>query len=127
MGVEYGSSVDPDPDPDAVESRTTAAPAREGVATIVAEYVIRSAAGIWFLRFSMDPQRRLFALGNTRGEASVWEVDRLPPKVLASVTLPGAPPTVRHTAISRDARHLVCCCDDASVFVWTLPASSANK
>ena len=55
MGVEYGSSVDPDPD--AVESRTTAAPAREGVATIVAEYVIRSAAGIWFLRFSMVRDR----------------------------------------------------------------------
>ena len=80
---------------------------------------------VYFLRFQMDPARTLLALGNTRGEVALWAVDEPQDKPLASFVLPlqyhrRAPTTIRHTALSHDMRHLVCCCDDSSVVVWQL-------
>ena len=44
--------------------------------TVVSEFHMRASAGIWFLRFSLDPQRTLLALGNTRGETTIWQARR---------------------------------------------------
>ncbi|KAL1507206.1 hypothetical protein AB1Y20_008056 [Prymnesium parvum] len=95
---------------------------------VLGEYHMRSASGIWFLRFGLNPRRTLFAMGDARGETSVWEIDRRPVRPLATFSLPGPasskPVTVRHTAISGDSRYLVCAHDDASVAVWALPTKS---
>ena len=131
-------------------------------------------AGIWFLRFGLDPRRRSFPrplsspphstssphrpplpcpplpsllpIGNTRGEVSIWSVDRLHAKPLATLKMPSrgkkrvasgpaaasasatstiavARRTMRHAAVSHDCRHLVGSADDGSLCVWPLSES----
>ena len=98
--------------------------------TVLSAFQMRSSSGIWFLRFNMDSERSLLALGNTRGETTVWEVDRSPPRALASFVLPHPkhkmPPAVRHTAVSHDKRYLVCSHDDGTVALWGLPPPSSS-
>ena len=86
------------------------------------------ASSLWFLRCSLDPARRLLALGSTQGCVSVCEVDavRAPPLVRCVARRGSgrkracALVTVRHTAFSPDASHLVGGCDDGSVYIWRL-------
>ena len=86
------------------------------------------ASSLWFLRCSLDPARRLLALGSTQGCVAVCEVDavRAPPLVRCLARRGGgrkracALVTVRHTAFSSDASHLVGGCDDGSVYIWRL-------
>jgi len=86
------------------------------------------ASSLWFLRCSLDPARRLLALGSTQGCVAVCEVDavRAPPLVRCVARRGGgrkraaALVTVRHTAFSPDASHLVGGCDDGSVYIWRL-------
>lgn len=92
--------------------------------TVLGDFHLRS-ADIWFLRFNMDPHRVLFALGNKRGETTVWNVDKRPIKQVASFCQANGS-TVRHTAISHDLRFLVTCHDDASVVLWELPRNKAQ-
>ena len=89
-------------------------------------------SGIWFLRFAPNTARTLFALGSTDGQVNVWHIDNKT-RPLASLSITGfqgrairgaAAATVRHTALSHDGRHLVCCCDDASIHVFHLGAHS---
>ena len=47
-------------------------------AHVVSEAGVGCSAGIWFLRFNLDPSRSLLALGNTRGETIVWDIDSMP-------------------------------------------------
>ena len=63
---------------------------------------------------------------------NVWHIDNKT-RPLASLSITGfqgrairgaAAATVRHTALSHDGRHLVCCCDDASIHVFHLGAHS---
>ena len=86
------------------------------------------ASSLWFLRCSLDPARRLLALGSTQGCVAVCEVDavRAPPLVRCLARRGSgrkracALVTVRHTAFSSDASHLVGGCDDGSVYIWRL-------
>ena len=86
------------------------------------------ASSLWFLRCSLDPARRLLVLGSTQGCVAVCEVDavRAPPLVRCLARRGGgrkracALVTVRHTAFSSDASHLVGGCDDGSVYIWRL-------
>ena len=49
---------------------------------------IGGTAGIWYLRFALDPLHRRLAMGNTRGEVCVWDLERaqlapMPPRSAA--------------------------------------------
>jgi polycomb protein EED len=46
--------------------------------TAAREFRIEGTAGIWYLRFQMDLRRRRLAMGNTRGEVVVWDLDAEP-------------------------------------------------
>jgi len=95
--------------------------------TLLNEWRMPSSS-LWFLRCSLDPARRLLALGSTQGCVGVCEVDavRAPPLVRCVARRGGgrkracALVTVRHTAFSPDASHLVGGCDDGSVYIWRL-------
>ncbi|XP_015790163.1 polycomb protein eed-A [Tetranychus urticae] len=75
---------------------------------------------IWFIRFSMDREQKILALGNQVGKTYVWDLDTDDP-ANARFTILSAPnctTTIRQTCLSQDGSVLICICDDASIWRW---------
>jgi len=75
---------------------------------------------IWFVRFSMDRDQKLLALGNQIGRTYVWDMDVEEPSHIKHTMLshPKCTSAIRQTSLSRDGSILICVCDDGTVWRW---------
>lgn len=72
---------------------------------------------LWFVRFAVDPEGRLLAVGTIKGEVDIWDIDscqQRPSQKLKAVTSQ----TIRTLAFSPNGKILVTCCDNAQVCKW---------
>jgi len=75
---------------------------------------------IWFVRFSMDFEQKVLALGNQVGKTYIWDLDVSEPSHIRSAVLshPKCTTAVRQTSLSRDGRFLLTVCDDGTIWRW---------
>jgi len=75
---------------------------------------------IWYMRFSLDPRKRILALGNTFGKIYAWDVDVDDPSQAkqSEFTHPKCTSAIRQTALSKDGRILLAVCDDGTLWRW---------
>ncbi|XP_065179742.1 polycomb protein EED-like [Sycon ciliatum] len=78
---------------------------------------------IWYMRFCINYEQTLLAVGNQVGKVFVWDlldVDPTKPRSNKPAVLshPKCTTAVRQTAFSQDGSVLVCVCDDGSVWRW---------
>jgi len=75
---------------------------------------------IWFVRFAMDYQQNILALGNQVGKTYVWDLSGAEPSQIKMGVLSHAKCTsaVRQTSLSRDGKILLSVCDDGTIWRW---------
>ena len=74
---------------------------------------------VWFVRFHTDPLCQMLAIGNTKGEIKIWEIDHFAKKkAFVSLTHSTCTSTIRMVSFSPDGKTLLACCDDSSVWKW---------
>jgi len=89
-------------------------------ATEIHRFEYRNEGEIWFVKFAMDPRRKLLAIGNQKGKIFLWEVNvnGMPQANPLELSHPRCQSTIRQLSFSRDGNTLVCGCDDGSVWRW---------
>ncbi|GIY92913.1 polycomb protein EED [Caerostris extrusa] len=87
--------------------------------TIIQRYEFKE-CGIWFMRFSLDAEQKILALGNQVGKAYVWDLDVEDPGMARCTVLTHAKcnSPIRQTSLNKDGSVLLCVCDDGSVWRW---------
>jgi len=74
---------------------------------------------MWYVKFAMDPRRKILAIGNQKGKLFLWDLNvksiEQDPVILSH---PRCQSTIRQVSFSRDGNTLVCGCDDGSVWRW---------
>jgi len=75
---------------------------------------------IWYMRFSLDYNQQIMALGNQIGNIYVWDLAVDDPTQSKFIKLQHKASTsaVRQTALSRDGGILLAVCDDGSIWRW---------
>ncbi|KAK7500178.1 hypothetical protein BaRGS_00008725 [Batillaria attramentaria] len=71
---------------------------------------------IWYMRFCLDYQQKILALGNQVGRIFIWDLDVEDP--FSKLTHPKCNTAIRQTAISRDGNILLAVSDDACIWRW---------
>jgi len=81
---------------------------------------------IWFVRFSMDKNQKIMALGNQIGRTYVWDMDVEEPSLIKHTLLshPKCTTAIRQTSLSRDGSILITVCDDGTVWRWDRQTAS---
>lgn len=88
--------------------------------TILREYHYKD-ADLWFLKFGLDSQLEVLAVGNKKGAVSVFDLDAESERALCKLTHTNCKSTIRQIAFSKTGRTIICCSDDATVWRWDLP------
>ncbi|XP_040581971.1 polycomb protein EED [Lepeophtheirus salmonis] len=75
---------------------------------------------IWFVRFSMDADQNLLALGNQVGKTYIWDLDVEDPSSTKFTVLshPKCNVAIRQTSFSKDGDICICGCDDGTIWRW---------
>ncbi|KAL4233600.1 hypothetical protein ACF0H5_008281 [Mactra antiquata] len=75
---------------------------------------------IWYMRFSLDSQQKVMALGNQVGRIYVWDIDVDDPALAKCTVLTHNKcySAVRQTCFSPDGDTLLAVCDDGSLWRW---------
>ncbi|PFX34540.1 Polycomb protein eed-A [Stylophora pistillata] len=73
-----------------------------------------SQCDIWYMRFSLDYEQRLMAVGNQTGKTFVWDIGVDDPTKARSTTLVHnkCVSAIRQTGFSKDGKILISVCDD---------------
>ncbi|CAH3176918.1 unnamed protein product [Porites evermanni] len=79
-----------------------------------------SQCDIWYMRFSLDYEQRLMAVGNQTGKTFVWDIGVEDPRKARSTTLVHnkCVSAIRQTGFSKDGRILISVCDDGTLWRW---------
>lgn len=87
--------------------------------TIIQRYEFKECE-IWFMRFSLDAEQKILALGNQVGRAYVWDLDVDDPGMARCTVLthPKCTSPIRQTSLNKDGSILLCVCDNGSVWRW---------
>lgn len=74
----------------------------------------------WFMRFGLNYDRTLMAIGTTHGKIYLWNLDNPNPKDIAQITLSHrqSNSVMRQTAFSRNGDVLICGDDDGVIWRW---------
>ncbi|TYZ62990.1 hypothetical protein PybrP1_002803 [[Pythium] brassicae (nom. inval.)] len=78
-------------------------------------------AELWFMKFGLDSQLEVLAVGNKKGVVSVFDLDSEAERSVGKLTHSGCKSTIRQVCFSRSGRTLISCSDDATVWRWDLP------
>ncbi|XP_065056988.1 polycomb protein eed-B-like [Rhopilema esculentum] len=75
---------------------------------------------IWFIKFAMDFNLKLLAVGNQTGKIFLWDLDVNQPAnaKCVSLTYPKCTTTIRQICFNKDASVLIATCDDGTVWRW---------
>ncbi|KAL8585801.1 hypothetical protein ACOMHN_037364 [Nucella lapillus] len=75
---------------------------------------------IWYMRFCLDYQQKMMALGNQVGRTFVWDLDVDDPaqSKFTKLTHPKCTTAIRQTAFSKDGNILLAVSDDACIWRW---------
>jgi len=75
---------------------------------------------IWFIKFALDYNRKILAVGNQTGKIFCWDLDVNHPSNAKPLTLtyPKCTTTVRQICFAKDASILIATCDDGTVWRW---------
>jgi len=92
---------------------------KETKTTIIHQFDYTSCEN-WYIRFSMDANQNILALGNQKGKIFLWDlkVDDFmgrKPKILSH---PRCVNTIRQLSISKDCINVIAVCDDGTVWRW---------
>eukprot|EP00112_Aurelia_sp_Birch-Aquarium-sp1_P017205 Seg397.19 transcript_id=Seg397.19/GoldUCD/mRNA.D3Y31 product="Polycomb protein eed-A" protein_id=Seg397.19/GoldUCD/D3Y31 len=79
-----------------------------------------SQCDIWFIKFALDYNLKLLAVGNQTGKIFIWDLDVNQPANAKCIPLahPKCTTTIRQTCFNKDASILVSVCDDGTVWRW---------
>ncbi|XP_068757050.1 polycomb protein eed-like [Montipora capricornis] len=79
-----------------------------------------SQCDIWYMRFSLDYEQKLMAVGNQTGKTFVWDIGVDDPTKARSTTLVHnkCASAIRQTGFSKDGKILVSVCDDGTLWRW---------
>ncbi|KAL4154607.1 hypothetical protein PRNP1_006725 [Phytophthora ramorum] len=88
--------------------------------TVLREYHYKD-ADLWFMKFGLDSQLEVMAVGNKKGAVSVFDLDAESDRAVCKLTHNSCKNTVRQVCFSKSGRTLITCSDDATVWRWDLP------
>ncbi|ESO12851.1 hypothetical protein HELRODRAFT_105574 [Helobdella robusta] len=79
-----------------------------------------SACEIWFMRFSLDYDQKILAVGSQTGKIFVWDLDveDISDARQLILTHPKCNTPVRQLGISRDGTIIIAVCDDGTLWRW---------
>ncbi|KAL9968870.1 hypothetical protein ACROYT_G021013 [Oculina patagonica] len=91
----------------------------ERVVTVLHRFEF-SQCDIWYMRFSLDYEQRLMAVGNQTGKTFVWDIGVDDPTKARSTTLVHnkCVSAIRQTGFSKDGKILISVCDDGTLWRW---------
>lgn len=73
---------------------------------------------IWFIKFSIDPQYRLLAVGNQEGSVFIYSMRETKKCRTEKLNHIHCNYTVRHVTFSPDSKVLIVSCDDSTLWRW---------
>ncbi|RWS20786.1 hypothetical protein B4U80_03854 [Leptotrombidium deliense] len=75
---------------------------------------------IWFIRFAMDEDQKVMAVGNQSGKVYLWDLDVDDPTQAKSLILTHhkCASAIRQTALTQNGNILLFICDDSTVWRW---------
>eukprot|EP00884_Botryococcus_braunii_P007714 jgi/Botrbrau1/16944/Bobra.49_2s0010.1 len=102
--------------------RSADASSERGLIDLIALYNLED-CNVWFIRFSLDGTFSRMACGTNIGNVLVFDLQQ-PGNPQAMLARPpgqvGVSTTVRQTALSRDGKTLLACCEDTTIWRWDL-------
>ncbi|KAL3674981.1 hypothetical protein V7S43_000906 [Phytophthora oleae] len=87
--------------------------------TVLREYHYKD-ADLWFMKFGLDSQLEVMAVGNKKGLVSVFDLDAEQERSVCKLTHNSCKSTVRQVCFSKSGRTIITCSDDATVWRWDL-------
>lgn len=87
--------------------------------TILREFQHKDAE-LWFLKFGLDTQLEMLAVGNKKGVISIFDVDSESERPLCKLSHSRCKSTIRQTCFSRKGNTMIACADDSVVWRWDL-------
>lgn len=83
---------------------------------------------IWFMKMCLNERLGLLALGNQIGKITIWDMTT-EDAVKSKIQVLGhgkCNSAIRHVAVSKNGRHIVCVCDNATVWLWDQKTSTSD-
>eukprot|EP00958_Prasinococcus_capsulatus_P010575 scaffold1033_cov408-Prasinococcus_capsulatus_cf.AAC.23 len=82
---------------------------------------------IWYMRFSMDFNCNVLALGNRTGKIYVWEVNTSPPILLGKLANNQCRRALRQTACNYNGTTILACSEDGTIWRWDCGGNADNS
>ncbi|CAD6266549.1 unnamed protein product [Miscanthus lutarioriparius] len=98
----------------------------EGSIDILQKYPVPQST-LWFMKFSCDFHFNQLAVGNSKGEIYVWEVQSCPPVLIDRLSNQECKSPIRQTAVSVDGSTILGAGDDGTIWRWDEVSPSSSK
>nr|CCA26226.1 DNA topoisomerase putative [Albugo laibachii Nc14] len=94
--------------------------------TILREFQHKDAE-LWFLKFGLDTQLEVLAVGNKKGVISIFDVDAESDRPIYKLSHSRCKSTIRQTCFSRKGNTMIACADDSVVWRWDLELENTKR
>jgi polycomb protein EED len=81
-------------------------------------------ADVWFVRFAVDPTRKVLAVGNVQGVISVWNISNDRKGKPFRKLFVQRPANIRCVSFSPDGTMLIASTDDGSIYRWIITCTT---